>query len=314
MYLEGIFMAGQVMNIFYLTRNILSDRNTVIDFCIENRLIPTEKRCVSCRKQMHFRNSSACKGIAREWRCMNKGCRRKNHSVSARNGTWFSESKLSIEKILLTTLCFVEDLSNKLAIRQTSIEEEKTSSETICDWYTYCMEVCCEIVASRSNPIGGPGMTVEIDEAKFGKRKYNRGRFIEGQWVLGGICRETKECFFVPVQCRNRETLIPIIIQNVLPGSTIITDCWRAYNILSLHDFTHLTVNHSINFIDPTTGAYTQTIESQWWQIKRRLPPTHTAHGRLNLFLGRYIFNKISAASGLEPFTFFIQCISNMQW
>ncbi len=30
-------------------------------------------------------------------------------------------------------------------------------------------------------------MTVEIDESKFGKRKYNRGQNIDGHWVLGGI-------------------------------------------------------------------------------------------------------------------------------
>ena len=27
-------------------------------------------------------------------------------------------------------------------------------------------------------------MTVEIDETKFGKTKFNRGRYIEGQWVF----------------------------------------------------------------------------------------------------------------------------------
>jgi hypothetical protein len=30
---------------------------------------------------------------------------------------------------------------------------------------------------------------VEIDEAKIGKRKYNRGRYLEEQWVFGGIER-----------------------------------------------------------------------------------------------------------------------------
>ena len=40
--------------------------------------------------------------------------------------------------------------------------------------------------------IGGLGTVVEIDESKFGKRKYNRGRMVEGTWVvLDGIERET---------------------------------------------------------------------------------------------------------------------------
>ena len=34
-------------------------------------------------------------------------------------------------------------------------------------------------------------MHVEIDESLFGKRKYNRERLCNGQWVLGGICVET---------------------------------------------------------------------------------------------------------------------------
>lgn len=37
----------------------------------------------------------------------------------------------------------------------------------------------------NSARLGGHGKVVEIDEARFWKRKYNRGRIIEGQWVLG---------------------------------------------------------------------------------------------------------------------------------
>ena len=50
-------------------------------------------------------------------------------------------------------------------------------------------------------------MIVEIDESKFGKMKFNRGRCIEGQWVFGGICRQTKACFLVPVGQRDRYTV-----------------------------------------------------------------------------------------------------------
>jgi len=35
---------------------------------------------------------------------------------------------------------------------------------------------------------------------KFGKRKYNKGRVVEGKWVLGGgICNETNDVFLAVV-------------------------------------------------------------------------------------------------------------------
>ena len=41
--------------------------------------------------------------------------------------------------------------------------------------------------------VGGPGHIVEIDESKFGKRKYNKGHPVgDKSWVFGGICRTDK--------------------------------------------------------------------------------------------------------------------------
>ena len=51
-------------------------------------------------------------------------------------------------------------------------------------------------VVSRPKKIGGEGKIVEIDESKFEKRKYNLGRVAEGQWVFGGICRESRDFFY----------------------------------------------------------------------------------------------------------------------
>ena len=76
---------------------------------------------------------------------------------------------------------------------------------------------------------------------------------------------------------RDKETLTKAIVDHVMPGSTIITDCWKGYADIELQGFSnHLTVNHSVNFVDPDTGAHMNTIESQWWQLKRKLP--HTYH------------------------------------
>jgi len=35
--------------------------------------------------------------------------------------------------------------------------------------------------------MGGPGHIVQIDDSKFGKRKYNKGKRVEGVWVFAMI-------------------------------------------------------------------------------------------------------------------------------
>ena len=42
-----------------------------------------------------------------------------------------------------------------------------------------------------SPKIGGPSTIVEIDEAKFGKQKFNRGRPVQGTWLAGGVQRHS---------------------------------------------------------------------------------------------------------------------------
>ena len=153
----------------------------------------------------------------------------------------------------------------------------ESSVETVTDYYNYCREICCYIVENvKPRKIGGPGLTVEIDEAKFGKRKYNRGRVVDGNWVFGGICRETKSIFLVKVEKRDKETLIPLIEKYIEKGSTTISDCWVAYKCLDKLGNKHETVNYSENFVDPKSGACTNLIENRWWCIKRQIPSTHT--------------------------------------
>ena len=60
--------------------------------------------------------------------------------------------------------------------------------------------------------------------------------------------------------------MIPLILKHVHPGTIIHTDCWKAYSKLVEHGYVHGTVNHSENFVDPESGAHTQSIESNWRQ------------------------------------------------
>ena len=107
--------------------------------------------------------------------------------------------------------------------------------------------------------IGGPGIEVEIDESKFGRRKYNRGRQVDGHWVFGGIERVSGECFLVEVQCsatRDANTLLPLIAQYICPGSIVYSDEWNQLSATT--GLAHQTVNHSLHFVDPISGAHTR--------------------------------------------------------
>jgi len=104
---------------------------------------------------------------------------------------------------------------------------------TVVDWRNFAREVCLSVLEQDSEQIGGAGKFVEIDESKFGKRKYHRGKRVEGVWVFGGIELESKRCFLEVVEDRSVAKLIPLIKKYIRPETTIILDCWRAYSSLS---------------------------------------------------------------------------------
>ena len=66
--------------------------------------------------------------------------------------------------------------------------------------------------------------------------------------------------------------LLPIIHQHVRPGSIMWSDEWAAYRrVQQLPPVTqHQTVNHSIEFVNPTTGVHTQNLESYWNRVKTK--------------------------------------------
>ena len=143
-------------------------------------------------------------------------------------------------------------------------------------------------VESHTEKIGGVVKTVEIDERKFGKRKYNTGHQVKGQWVFGGVERGNGKTFLVAVQDRTAETLNSTMKQWIHPGTTIISDCWASYSTVSEEGQQHKTVNRSITFLDPTSGAHTNTIESTWRHVKASLNAFNRQTDYI-LYLAEYI-------------------------
>ena len=57
---------------------------------------------------------------------------------------------------------------------------------------------------------------------------------------------------------------------HVRPGTTLCSNEWSVYRrIQGLPNVQqHETVNHSLHFVDPTTGVHTQNVESYWARVK----------------------------------------------
>ena len=99
-------------------------------------------------------------------------------------------------------------------------------SEPVVSFIGHYRRLVASALDANDTVICGPGV-VEIDESKFGKRKYNRGHRVEGVWVIGGVERSDNRLMFAEVvEQRDAATLLDVISRHVAAGSIVHTDLW----------------------------------------------------------------------------------------
>lgn len=126
---------------------------------------------------------------------------------------------------------------------------------------------------------------VEIDETYVGgkPRKGNkgkndiktnkRGRGTSKTPVVGIIDRDKKQVYARVALPNNKgekltgKQLLSILNEVTIKGTTVMTDEFRSYNILSKSGFIHLKVDHSKEFV--SGNCHTNNIESFWSTLKR---------------------------------------------
>ena len=240
---------------------VTSSIDNTLHFFRQNNLLRNGKFCERCEEWMsHIQDSSVCDTYF--WRC--PSCKSK---VMIREGSFWEGQKLSLSAYLHILFLFAHNVTSGQAINMLT---GQAGANSIYTWYNFYRDIMSRTLLEAPIKLGGPNTIVEIDESKWGnKRKYNRGRMnMTNDWIFGLIQRDTgKVCLFI-VRNRSAGELIPHTQNIVLPGTTIISDQWAAYNSLNTLGYMHLTVNHRQNFVDPVTGAHTQTIESFWSHSK----------------------------------------------
>lgn len=157
------------------------------------------------------------------------------------------------------------------------------------------------------NPLSG---NVEVDETLIGGRdeggKRGRGAGRKSIVVVAIEVHEPKG--FGRVRMKripdmNGDSLIPFICENVQQNSTVITDCWKGYNSLQEHEYTHKQINLSQSG-DPA-HVHLPGVHRIASLLKRLLLSTHqgaVSPKHLDYYLDEYTFRfnrRTSRARGL---------------
>jgi len=176
----------------------LSNEKDALEFIIEQKLIDNCQICQNFHEpvEMIIIHDSHIK-IKHIWRC--PLCKKYK---SLLNGSIFQDSKLPIKTVMKIIYAWSNSFSGKHASQEIGVSEHTISSV-----YSEIEDACYQFITREDREkVGGPGLSVEIDETLLTRRKYNTGRLQEQIWVFGGICRENSAKFLEFVPNRNSDT------------------------------------------------------------------------------------------------------------
>lgn len=236
-------------------------------FLQQHGIIASRKKC-KCGREMHLRTYE---GKPPGWR------KRSHHhctvkSCSVRAGSWLCDMRSSLLAIVKFLNAWCQELTSVEWCRKELRMKERLAVKL----EDSLREVCAHSISSKSvTKIGGPGKIVEVDESLYIRRKDNSEKLNPVQWVIGGVCKETKECFIVEVAHRSGPALLNSIRNHIAEGSIIYSECWRRYNVEELKGaFADLKMSHKFDFVGPESADQNQFVDRIWgsvnWRSKKR--------------------------------------------
>ena len=271
--------------------------NGLLDFFDSRTFCPKCEAVVKCDFVTQWptaRQETQLPNNCKKLRCKSR------HVVGLFRNTLF-EKHIPKHKILHVIYLFLQKAPQRMIESMTGLARKTVT------WLLKTLREACEKAyfhdLEGGERVGGPGIIVQIDEAKYGKRKYNRGHRIDGNWVFGAIeyiegpggKMQAGNFFACVVEERTEEYLKPIIETHIAPGSLIYSDCWKAYDKIAewkwlppiegaelVNRYTgHQRVCHQYEF-KAIDGTHTNLIEG-YWRVSKSDIPNRYYHDAENL-------------------------------
>ena len=137
-------------------------------FFYSNGVLPCHYNCPTCGAVLKWNSSHT-------FRCQQKNKRNKRKCkthISAFTSSFFFYMHLTPQQIVELVWLYIARSPPRCAFLQ---QDTGLSTRTLTNWFSFMREVFIAWAVNNSQDLEGEGVVVEIDEAKIGKRKYNRG-------------------------------------------------------------------------------------------------------------------------------------------
>lgn len=154
-----------------------------------------------------------------------------------------------------------------------------------------------KLMAQESEPFEGK-TPIEIDEAYIGGRRRGMatGRpdpVFSNKTAIFGMVQRHGKVAAVAVRDVKSATLLPPVIERVLPASTIYSDEYRGYDALGFSErkYVHQRIPHAER-VYVSGDVHTNTIEGFWSLVKRGLDGVYHSVSRKHLqgYLNEYVW------------------------
>ena len=129
-----------------------------IDFLQQHHLLPSTMMCGSCNNTMTIGVKSDISD-GHIFRCSSSSCKT---TKSIRHGSFFSKSRLSLKQWLILMYWWVREYPVTDAA-----QEAEVGRDSAINVYQWLREVCSTKLLQAPILLGGPSITVQIDESLF---------------------------------------------------------------------------------------------------------------------------------------------------
>lgn len=214
-------------------------------------------------------------------------CRKR---FSIRVGTIFEDSKLPLRVWFMAIFLIT---SHKKGIASTQLAKDLGITQKSA-WFVLHRLRYAARTKSFNRPLDG---TVEVDETYVGGKEGNKHahkrdgdkRGGKGKAAVVGILQREGELGVSKVERVDGKTLKAAIVENVEPGSIVMTDEHKGYSGLP-SVYRHRSVNHSAGQYVKWFYIHTNGIEGAWSHFKRQVIGVHhwMSEGHLQRYLDEF--------------------------